>query len=162
MRKYSISLIIIFLTLLFSVWGCTGVFRGYGGLDLDQRTTRAFETFQIKPGLNYYYSGSDVYPNALIGIDQKYKLEPADLWKKWTPTEQAFKEIISQMQGRASSIGHSQYGFNILDDRERVIGIWYSIITAPTTVKIIDEQTVLIHTPDLDTYTKHDEDRQGE
>jgi len=161
MRKHSISLIFTLIPLFF-VCGCAGTFNGYGAIHPDQQVTRAFEAFQINPDFDYYYSGSGVYPNALIGIDKKYRLEPDDLWKKMALNQKEFKDLITQMQNRALGIGQSQYGFSILDDQERQIGIWYSILEAPTAVKMIDERTVLIYTPDLDTYMKHEKESDAD
>ncbi|MFH1080804.1 MAG: hypothetical protein V1766_11215 [Pseudomonadota bacterium] len=152
MRKLFLSSIIT-LSLVLSFWGCTGFLKGVGAVNPDQSVTRAFETFQINPDYNYYYSGPDIYPNALVGLDKKYKIEP-DLWKKMEPTPKNFKDVISQMQSKALSIGLFQHGFAILDDKGRPIGVWYSILSATTTVKMVDDQTVLIYQPPLITYEK--------
>jgi hypothetical protein len=157
MRKLSSSFIII-LSLVFSFCGCAGFLKGSGAVNPDRSATRAFETFQINPNYNYYYSGSDVYPNALIGLDKKYKIEP-DLWKKMEPTPRDFKDMISQMQSKALSIGQFQHGFAIIDDKGRQIGVWYSILSAATTVKVMDEQTVLIYQPPLNVYEKYEEEK---
>ena len=157
MRKLSLSFIIMFF-LVFSFWGCAGFLKGYGAINPDRSVTGVFETFQINPNYNYYYSGSDVYPNALIGLDKKYKIEP-DLWKKMEPASGGFKDMISQMQSKASSIGQSQHGFAIIDDKGRSIGAWYSILSAATTVKMLDDQTVLIYQPPLNAYQKYEEEK---
>jgi hypothetical protein len=38
--------------------------------------TKAFEKYQVNSNYNYYISGSDVYPNAIIGLDKALTLEP--------------------------------------------------------------------------------------
>ena len=157
MRKFSSSIIMLFL--VFSFCGCAGFLKGYGAINPDRSVTSAFETFQINPNYNYYYSGSDVYPNALIGLDKKYKIEP-DLWKKMEPAPGDFKDMISRMQSKALSIGQFQHGFAILDDNGRPIGVWYSILSAVTTVKMTDDQTVLIYQPPLNTYEKYEEENK--
>ncbi len=157
MRKIFLSFIII-LFLVFSFWGCAGFLKGYGAINPDRFVTGAFETFQINPDYNYFYSGSDVYPNALIGLDKKYKIEP-DLWKKIETTSGGFKDMISQMQSKVLSIGQSLHGFAIIDDKGRPIGAWYSILSAATTVKMLDDQTVLIYQPPLNTYLRYEDDK---
>ncbi len=159
MRKLFSSFIIM-LFLVFSFCGCVGFLKGSGAINPDRSVTRAFETFQINPNYNYYYSGSDVYPNALIGLDKKYKIEP-DLWKKMEPAPRDFKDMISQMQSKALSIGQFQHGFAILDDKGRPIGVWYSILRAATTVKMTDDQTVLIYQPPLNTYMRYEDEKVG-
>jgi hypothetical protein len=42
----------------------------------------------------------------------------------------------------------------MLDDKGRRIGVWYSILTAPTFVRMQEEGTVRIDTPELETYEK--------
>lgn len=158
MRKLSLSLTIM-IFMIFFFWGCAGFLKGYGAINPDRSVTQAFETFQINPNYNYYYSGSDVYPNALIGLDKKFKIEP-DLWKKLEPAPKAFKDLITQMQSKALSLGQFQHGFAILDDNGRPIGAWYSILRAATTVKMMDDQTILIYQPPLNTYTKYEDDKE--
>jgi hypothetical protein len=159
MRKLSLSFIIMFF-LVFSFWGCAGFLKGYGAINPDRSVTKAFETFQINPNYNYYYTGSDVYPIALIGLDKKFKIEP-DLWKKLEPVPKDFKDMISQMQSRALSMGQIQHGFSILDDQGRPIGVWYSILIATTSLTVKDDGTVVIYQPPLNTYDKFDGDRDG-
>jgi hypothetical protein len=152
------SSFVIMLFLVFSFWGCAGFLNGYGAINPDQSVTRAFEAFQPNPNYNYYYSGSDLYPNALIGLDKRYKVEP-DLWKKMGPAPIDFKDMISQMQSKALSLGQFQHGFAILDDNGRPIGAWYSLLHAATTVKMKDDQTVLIYQPPLNTYLRYEEEK---
>ncbi|MCX5905814.1 MAG: hypothetical protein NTY64_01125, partial [Deltaproteobacteria bacterium] len=59
-------------TLLFCV-GCMGaVYKNYGQITPDEKVTKAFESYQLKSDFNYFISGSDVYPSALIGLDKTY------------------------------------------------------------------------------------------
>jgi hypothetical protein len=63
------------------------------------------------------------------------------------------------MQSKAMSIGQSQHGFAIIDDNGRPIGAWYSILGAATTVKMLDDQTVLIYQPPLNTYMRYEDEK---
>jgi hypothetical protein len=152
------ELSIILLTLIFFLSGCAGFLAGYGNIRPDRNATMAFESFQMNPDYIYYYSGSDVYPNALVGLDKKYRIEP-ELWKRMTHSPLVFKELVSQMHARALQIGQTQHGFSILDDQGRQIGVWYSILRAATSVKMKGDNTVLIYQPPLDTY-KEDGDQK--
>jgi hypothetical protein len=143
------------VVLLFSM-GCAGALtKNNGRITPNVDADKAFESYSINPGYNYYFSGSDVYPNALIGLSKTYTLEP-DLWKKIEPTPQEFRDIIKRMQTRAMNHGMNQHGFAILDDKGKQIGIWYSILSARTFVRMNDDRTVVIYTPDQDTYEKRD------
>jgi hypothetical protein len=155
MRKLAFLSVIIPVILLCSIWSYADSFDGYGAIKADQKVTKFFETFQINADFNYYYSGSEVCPNALIGLDKKFKLEP-DLWKIMETTPKDFKDKVNRMQTQALNFLLSQHGFAILDNRGRRIGIWYSLLEAVTSVKMKDDRTVIIETPPLNTYMKYD------
>jgi len=146
-----------FLSLL-PASGCTGTHvKNYGRIIPDRNATLAFEKYQINTQFNYYISGSDVYPNAFIGLDKSYTLD-SDLWKKVEMTPKKFRELVQDMQSKALSIGQSQYGFAMFDNKGNKIGIWYSILSVKTFLKMKDERTVIITTPDIDTYLKYEDD----
>ncbi len=42
----------------------------------------------------------------------------------------------------------------MLDNNGKPIGVWYSILSAQTFLRMNDDGTVRIDTPDLDTYEK--------
>ena len=157
MRKLFLSsFFIVAILLMFSCLGCAGLFTGrYGTIAPDTNAAKAFESFQISANINYYISGSDEYPNALMGLNKKYTLDSV-LWKKIDPSPQRFKELVLNMQDKACQIGEFQNGFIILDDKGNQIGIWYSILRAETPLLIKDDQHVEIYTPDIDTYIKHE------
>jgi hypothetical protein len=46
----------------------------------------------------------------------------------------------------------------MFDDNGNKIGIWYSILSAKATLQMKDERTVIIYTPDIDTYLKYEDD----
>jgi len=72
-------------------------------------------------------------------------------------TPAKMKELVADMQFKAQEISQQQYGFAVLDDRGGQIGIWYSLLTAATSVQMREGKKVLIHTPDPDTYSKFEE-----
>jgi hypothetical protein len=158
MQKSKGYIYLIYALMLVVFLGCAGkYFKNYGGIVPNQDATTAFERYQVDPNLNYYYSGSDVYPNAVMGLNKAYTLD-SDLWKRVEMTPQLLREFISNMQRRALNLGQMQHGFAILDDKGKQIGIWYSILSVRTVVQMKDNKTVAIHTPDIDTYEKFDED----
>jgi hypothetical protein len=117
----------------------------------DTNAAKAFESFQASVDLNYYISGSDEYPNALMGLNKKYTLDSdSRFWKKIDPSPLRFRELVLQMQSWARHVGQFQYGFAIFDDKGNQIGIWYSILPARTPVLMKDDQHVETYTPDLD------------
>lgn len=145
------------LIVLPSVAFTSSLFKNYGKITPDRDATKAFETYQINSNYNYYISGSDVYPNAIMGLDKAYKLEP-DLWKQVDMTPQKFRELVIDMQNKVRSVDIrlALHGFAIFDDKGRQIGAWYSILAATTSLMMKDDRTVIIITPDIDTYLRYD------
>ncbi|MGZ6193511.1 MAG: hypothetical protein ACXWME_12570 [Syntrophales bacterium] len=157
--KNILSAACIMLMLLSS--GCASMqLKNYGSIVADGRVMEAFDKFQVNPNYDYFYSGSEVYPNAVMGLDKSYTLE-SDLWKKVDMTPAKLREIVTSMKDKAATVNlmTSLHGFVILDDRGKQIGVWYSILKATTksSVRMKDDKTVLIDTPDIDTWLQFED-----
>ena len=156
MRKLSVFHVLMFMALAFSCLGCAGLLSGkYGAIVPDGNARTAFESFQLSAGLNYYVSGAEEYPNAMLGLNREYTLD-STLWKRIDPTPARFRDLVLQMQTRALQVGHRQYGCAVVDDQGRQIGIWYSILPARTPVVMKEDRHVEIYTPDIDTYIRYE------
>jgi hypothetical protein len=160
MQKYwRITFCVMCILIVLPSVGCTkSLYKNYGRITSDINATKAFETYQVNPNYNYYISGSDVYPRAIIGLDKAYKLEP-DLWKQIEITPQKLREIVTDMKDmvRSLRIMLHLHGFAMFDDKSKQIGIWYSLFEAVTTLKMKDDRTVIIITPDINTYLKYED-----
>ena len=156
MRKTKILLMV---GLAIACFGCAGLMAGkYGSIVPDGSAAAAFESFQLSAGLNYYVSGSDEYPNAMLGLNREYVLD-STLWKRIDPTPARFRDLVLQMQTRAGQVGFRQYGCAVLDDQGHQIGIWYSILPASTPVVMKGDRHVEVYTPDIDTYLRYENSR---
>lgn len=129
-----------------------------GSFKATENVTRAFESYQVNPSYNYYYSGPDAHPIALLGLSKKLKLEP-DLWKPLKSPDKQLKEMVAGMQSKLRGHNTSPWGFTIEDERGQRIGIWYSLPQATTIVRMKDKQTAEIYTPPFDTYLKLERER---
>ena len=97
--KTWIALVIIALAaMILAFWRFSG--GRFGELRPSREATEAYTSFRVDPEKEYYSSGSDVYPNALMGIDKSWVLE-SDLWKKRELTETGMKELVMNMQARS-------------------------------------------------------------
>jgi len=155
-KSRAFSGILGFVCILLLVTSCSmhGGFSGrYGGIAPNREATKSFESYSVSSDLNYYISGPDLYPNAIIGIDRRHVLV-SDLWKKREFTPDELKILVRNMQSKAWEYGSMMHGFNVLDDRGNDIGDMYSILSVIITVKMVDENKVIIYTPPLDTYEK--------
>lgn len=123
----------------------------YGKIRPSRDATEAYENFIVDQNQIYYVSGSDIYPNAIIGINRAWTLE-SDLWKKRDLNSRSMKELVQNMQFKAAEQILMLHGFDILDNKERKIGDWFSIMGISMTVKITGERSVIVYTPPIDTY----------
>ncbi|MHB8770114.1 MAG: hypothetical protein ACYC7J_03875 [Syntrophales bacterium] len=149
-RNYGLYLTI---ALCLAVTACAGLFRNYGRIDASDEVTAAFTRYEVNPNYRYYISGADFHPNALMGLDRKYRIDPETLWREvpgMTPAR--MKEIVDWMRVRAFRSYDHQYGFEMRAPDGRQIGVWYSILIATTFVRMNEDGTVRIDTPDPDTY----------
>jgi hypothetical protein len=158
-RHWRIAFCAISALMLLASLGCAGsLFKNYGSIVPDGRVTDAFDKYQVNQNYNYYYSGSEVYPSALIGLDKAYALD-SDLWKKLDMTPAKLREIVTYMKDKAATVNFNVplHGFAMLDDKGKKIGVWYSILEAKTSLKMEDSHTVIIVTPDIDTWLRFED-----
>ena len=138
----------IFLILfLYALSGCSMMGK-YGTIVPDETAMKTFEAFQMDPGMKYYYSGQDAYPNAMIGLKKEYVLDNK-FWKPIKPDSEMFQRLIQSMQRNASEQGESEYGFAIKDPHGRSIGIWYSLLKINKTIEMKGDNKVDIYTPEM-------------
>ena len=145
----------VLLLLCLGVLSCSGsLFRNYGQILPGGEVTRDLENGVFHPELRYYISGSDLYPNALIGLHRDYRLNPETLWKEVAMTPEKLREIVGFMKTKASEYSQFQHEFELFDTGGKKIGFWYSILTARTYLRFEEDGTVTIQTPELETYEK--------
>lgn len=154
-----IAFYVMCVAILSLLVGCTSLLsRNYGIITSDINVKRSFETYQINPNYNYYISGSDVYPHAVLGLDRAYTLE-SDLWKHIDMTPSKLRELVLDMREKVRhlDIRLALHGFALINDKGQQIGIWYSINAATTSLWMKDEHTVIIITPPIDTYFRYND-----
>ncbi len=146
------------IALCLAVAACAGLLRNYGKLETSREVTAAFERYEVNPLYRYYISGANLHPNALMGLHRQYRLDPATLWREVEMTPARMKEIVQGMKTRAFEFYEYQYGHEMRDPQGKPIGVWYSILSAVTFIRMNEDGTVRIDTPDLDTYDKNRKD----
>lgn len=155
MRTQKKLFLCLMLALCLGTAACTGqLFRNYGRIIPADGATRAFASHQVNSDYRYYISGSDLHPNALIGLDRRYRLDPQALWREVEMTPAKMMDIVHYMNAMAATQRDFPKGFEMQDDSGRPIGLWYSLPRARTFLRMQEDGTVRIGTPDLDTYEK--------
>lgn len=145
----SISWAIVFFILGTVATGCGG---NFGHLRRSDEARKTFESYQVLPDHNYFYSGSSSKPIAIMGIHKDLTLE-THLWKTVELTPEQLK---SWMNNISPTLGKAidNYGSVIVDPGGKTVGIWYSKYKQ-TTVEFKDNNTIVVHTPKPDTEYPH-------
>ncbi|MFC1817186.1 hypothetical protein ACFL0M_14915 [Thermodesulfobacteriota bacterium] len=145
-KKNAIRINILFFFAMTTFVGCLA---NYGTYRASDEVNKAFEAFQVLPDYTYYYSGSDVSPDAIIGIHKRYKLSSADLWTKVDPTSKQLKYWVEAMtMENHRGFPESPDGFYVLDPDGNQIGIYYTL-WAPGPVKMEEDNQVSVYLPDV-------------
>jgi hypothetical protein len=155
MNVKRIGRLCLVLLLALSAAACASLFRNYGAINPKSEVTQAFEGYRVNSEYRYYVSGGLLYPNALMGLHRDYRLDPRTLWKEAPGmTTEKMKEIVDNMKTKASRHNMFQFGFEMSDNKGRPIGAWYSVLWARTFLRMNEDGTVRIDTPDLDVYER--------
>lgn len=148
--KTSCMKLVIAAAALAVVCSCAGMntFSGsFGGFRQVDAVGADFEKFAVNTGYNYYTYGSSDYPDVLLGLDNKYKLEPG-VFTQVPMTPALMKSLVVSMQHRASSNGDTLRGFQVVDEKGEVIGTWYGPFMFRSVVRVRDG-VVSISYPDF-------------
>jgi hypothetical protein len=135
--------------IILAVWRFSG--GRYGKRRPSAEATAAYESFQVDPGKDYYVSGPDAWPNAIMGIDHVWAFE-SDLWKKRELTAEGMRALVQGMQAKSLERMTTLQGFDILDEKGARIGDWFSVMGLTITIRVIGDGKVEIDTPPVDAY----------
>jgi hypothetical protein len=120
---YRQMLVICLLIGAVIVSGCA---NNYGRVVRSSEVTAAFEQGQAVGSYNYYYSGREGSPYALIGIDKAYKV-PSKLWQPFVPSTEVLQRKATFIY---KNYDEAPYGAEIIDPDGQRIGVWYSRVLA--------------------------------
>ena len=116
----------------------------YGTLQRSTAVDQEFESTQILPEYNYYFTGSYYKPKAIIGIHRDYTL----VSKLWKPVDLTVDRLNGWVEQMTNFKGYAfrNLGSNILNAEGQIIGIWYSPEDF-TTIRMLGEKQVSIYPP---------------
>ncbi|MEW5733780.1 MAG: hypothetical protein AB1921_02935 [Thermodesulfobacteriota bacterium] len=143
------SIVLLLLPLLFA--GCAGLFKNYGTFVPDDATADMFESYQVNPAYNYYFSGTDAVPNAILGVDKKYTLK-SSLWKPVDLTPARLKSWINLMLNEGQTLPPA--GLAVMDGAGNQVGVWFSYY-ATTFVRMLPENSLEVAVPDTSKLYYH-------
>lgn len=139
-KKHCMSLLLTLVISFFILNGCQTA--NYGKFSLNRDLEKIFISGQVLPDHNYYYSGSNVRPDAVMAIHQNYTLDGDKLWTKINDPQKELKSWFRETNKMLS--GHT---YNLLAPDGKQIGIYYSTWKTGF-IKMEENNQVFIMPPD--------------
>jgi len=136
------ALIIGFIVLFISRSG-----ENYGMLKPSETVTASFESHRQVPDLDYWFSGPESHPIAIIGMERRFRFDSAEHWMKVRPGEESLKRLIADMQSTALQMNRNLRGFEMIDQRGERIGEWYSAAGVQAVIKRTGIESVEVWPP---------------
>jgi hypothetical protein len=107
----------------------------YGRLEINSAVEQAFKNHEMLDNYQYYYSGRENKPSAIIGIDPAFQFSS----KFWTAIEPLqFRTMVGRMFPDYGFL----YGAYILAPDGRKAGVWYSWVNI-FTAKFEDDRIIV-------------------
>lgn len=130
MIRYNIVVMLMISVLLA---GCASVLKTNvesGKIRESDDVTSSYKSYTINPDYNYYFYGSELQPDAVMGIDKRYVVK-SSLWKQIDLTREQLEYWViwgdRERTGESYSKRYGGYqGAYVLDPQDAVIGDWYS------------------------------------
>ena len=115
------------------VLGCASTTARYplGKIRESFEVTKQYRAYEINPGYNYFYAGVQLQPDAIMGIDKRYRIvstfwhqveltrDQLEYWVVWGDRQNTLEGFSRRYMGR-------YMGSYIVDPSGTVIGDWYS------------------------------------
>jgi len=111
--------------------GCS--VANFGSIRSSADVSRQFQDLEINPNYRYWYLNQENNPFGVLGLDREYHFEGGPLWGTLDPDALIFKKVVGLVQGFPVK-GSTTTGFEIVDSQGRLIGVWYSSLSAGVTV----------------------------
>jgi hypothetical protein len=102
-----------------------------GRVSEDHAVTNIWRSGEVLPGYNYFYSGVELEPNALMGIDKAYSVE-AEFWTPIDLSSERLNRYIVELDRIPFDDTWAQryrgryQGAWVLDPDGTKVGMWYS------------------------------------
>lgn len=112
----------------------------------DAKVHAAFEAATVLPEYDYYYSGPEAQPLAIIGIRRDLRFAPG-FWQPLALTEKELRDWLWVIRNDTRPPRDRYHGARILAPDGGEIGVWFSFLDWVVAEVAADGQ-VLLHTPD--------------
>ena len=146
MDEKTFLIIVLALCIGFIVFFMSRSGDPYGKLKPSESATANLQSHREAPDLEYYYSGAESHPLAIIGVEKKFRFGSAKHWMR-IGAGQELKRLIEGMQSRALQLNQNLRGFEMVDQRGERIGEWYSITGIQPVIKRTGTDSVEVWPP---------------
>jgi hypothetical protein len=124
--KSYVSICVVLFVLLFCLEGCiVAGSSSYGGLQKRMEIEELFESGTLLTDHTYYIDGSEIEPDVIIAISNKFHLQTKIWSKKEDWTAKNLSKAVFWMQSEEVGFCYNEAGVLIAPDGQQ-IGIWYS------------------------------------
>jgi hypothetical protein len=117
--------------------GCSA---NYGRLEINSMVEQAFKNYEMLDHYQYYYSGRENKPSAIIGIDPAFQFS-SKYWRVIEPS--LFKTMVGRM--KPADYGFL-YGAYMMAPDGRKAGVWYSWVNNYTAK--FEGDRIIVYSPE--------------
>jgi hypothetical protein len=150
MDEKAFLLVVIALLVGFIVFFVSRSGENYGMLKPSDAATGHFQSGQPLPELDYWFSGPESHPRALIGVERRLRFDSAKHWMKVDAGEGSLKRLADGMTSKALQFNRNLRGFEMVDHRGERVGEWYSEVGIQAVIKRTGIDSVEIYPPSLE------------
>ena len=99
-----------------------GCAQNYGRFAIDRQVAQDFRAGVVRPEYQYYYSGRDTMPYAIIAIHRTWRV-PSHYWTPFAPEPGQLMRMSGNIY---DEVQKSPYGASIKTPTGETIGLWFS------------------------------------
>jgi hypothetical protein len=147
MDEKTVIIVVVALFIGFIVLFISRSGENYGMLNPSADVTAAFESHRPVPDLDYWFSGPESHPVAVIGVGKRFRFDSAEHWMRVKPGEESLERLIAGMQSKAMQRNLNLQGFEMVYQRGERIGEWYSVAGIQAVIKRTGIDSVEIWPP---------------
>ena len=147
MDEKTVIIVVVALFIGFMVFFISRSGENYGMINPSEAVTAAFESHRPAADLDYWFSGPESQPIAIIAVERRFRFDSADHWMRVNEGEEPMKKLITGMQSRTLQLNRNLRGFEMVDQRGERIGEWYSTVGIQAVIKRTGIDSVEIWPP---------------
>jgi len=148
MDEKTFLIVVIALFIGFIVFFVSRSGENYGMLRPSTDATENYQSYRLAADQDYWFSGPESYPVAIIGVERRFRFDTARHWVR-VDGEEAMQRLVTGMQSRALQMNRNLGGFEMVDQRGERIGDWYSVPGIQAVIKRTGIDSVEVYPPEL-------------